>query len=775
MRETKGAPAGFHFTKDGKLKRGDADQDGKGGPMLRADPLDKQRSKVPPVSEAKKTLTFKQLKHALASAKAQAKPKSQVSLKKAPFDIPKESVGEAMGHISAIQAMIAKEREEKKKREAKKESAGLDEKGPAIKQDNIKVIRTADKAHSAAMGRTPAGRKKPTKAPVVEAKVGPSHDEIMKAIGNTQSSAQGMAILQKKFKLTAAQARKHMDMFLKDDVQIDEMGAFMSSPLPTPMSMRKDPSMTRPLMLTKRMNTAAALIKKAGNTPKLPTNEAVDSKKFDVYKKHMKTHNLDEPTVRMAHDNPDHGESKRMMKNPKYSKGLELYKASMKEATHSDSGWQKPDTSQTAKPENRAKKLAKAGMKSFKNFKADSKPDMKKESVELDEAMSNNIMGHEGGYRQHKSAAKDARADGKKQAASSHERAAMSHEHAAKNLKDGKHEVALHHSKDAARHAMLAVKHGGEKTGSHEVHKDHSKAYTDFTGRKNESVELDEAKLSQQQRNRLDDLIFNVMITGNIEYDGKDNPTRHLKTIEKEFGPKVAKQVEAGMDIKNWGRDNHSSGFLDSLAYRKKSRISASGKMNKQDAVALGKRIMQDKSFGGLTKKVKLPEEAQIDEKTGVFGGDYTSKDHMMGMKNFMSIRDKKAKQRDAEHQAQDPKMAKMGYAKHMMDMDKAKSKAAKKGVNPSKTSRSDYETRNGMNPNRKLPEDAQIDEISMGKMAAYADKAVKSRNDAKARTHSADSNRRADAEKTLVKRRAGADNYNKKMWGYSNVAPTKK
>jgi hypothetical protein len=104
------------------------------------------------------------------------------------------------------------------------------------------------------------------------------------------------------------------------------------------------------------------------------------------------------------------------------------------------------------------------------------------------------------------------------------------------------------------------------------------------------------------------------MITGNIEYDGKDNPTRHLKTIEKEFGPKVAKQVEAGMDIKNWGRDNRSSG-MDSLALRKKSRISASGKMNKQDAVALGKRIMQDKSFGGLTKKVKLPEDTQIDEK----------------------------------------------------------------------------------------------------------------------------------------------------------------
>jgi hypothetical protein len=49
--ETKGAPKGFHFTKDGKLKRGDADQDGNGGPMLRSDPLDKQRNKIPAVSE----------------------------------------------------------------------------------------------------------------------------------------------------------------------------------------------------------------------------------------------------------------------------------------------------------------------------------------------------------------------------------------------------------------------------------------------------------------------------------------------------------------------------------------------------------------------------------------------------------------------------------------------------------------------------------------------------------------------------------------------------
>ena len=58
----------------------------------------------------------------------------------------------------------------------------------------------------------------------------------------------------------------------------------------------------------------------------------VDPKKWDIYKKHMKTHNLDEPTVRMAHNDPDHAESKRMMKNPKYKKALDLYKGSMKES-----------------------------------------------------------------------------------------------------------------------------------------------------------------------------------------------------------------------------------------------------------------------------------------------------------------------------------------------------------------------------------------------------------------------------------------------------------
>ena len=51
VKETKGAPKGYHFTRDGKLKKGDAGADGDGGAKLRSDPLDKQRSKIPPLPE----------------------------------------------------------------------------------------------------------------------------------------------------------------------------------------------------------------------------------------------------------------------------------------------------------------------------------------------------------------------------------------------------------------------------------------------------------------------------------------------------------------------------------------------------------------------------------------------------------------------------------------------------------------------------------------------------------------------------------------------------
>ena len=50
-KEVKSAPKGYHFTKSGQLKKGDADVDGDGGEKLRSDPLDKRRKKIPPLPE----------------------------------------------------------------------------------------------------------------------------------------------------------------------------------------------------------------------------------------------------------------------------------------------------------------------------------------------------------------------------------------------------------------------------------------------------------------------------------------------------------------------------------------------------------------------------------------------------------------------------------------------------------------------------------------------------------------------------------------------------
>ena len=126
---------------------------------------------------------------------------------------------------------------------------------------------------------------------------------------------------------------------------------------------------------------------------------------------------------------------------------------------------------------------------------------------------------------------------------------------------------------------------------------------------------IQEAKLSQSQRDKLDDLILNVHMTTHPEYDGDEGPTKYLNMIRKEFGDKVAKQVNDGIEKVHWGRDNRSGGN-DKLAWRKGgARITKSGKMNAQDVKALKNRIKQDKAWGGITKAVKLPEEVeQIDE-----------------------------------------------------------------------------------------------------------------------------------------------------------------
>ena len=124
-----------------------------------------------------------------------------------------------------------------------------------------------------------------------------------------------------------------------------------------------------------------------------------------------------------------------------------------------------------------------------------------------------------------------------------------------------------------------------------------------------------------------------------------------------------------------------------------------------------------DKVRAMMAKEKGMKESVDLDEavgtaakyagKSGFMGGKYTSSDRMMDMKNFSAIRDKRAAQRDAEHKKQDPKHAAAGYAKHMVDTDKAKKKAAARGVDASHLN---WKHTNGVKRG-KLPEEFELDE----------------------------------------------------------------
>ena len=152
-----------------------------------------------------------------------------------------------------------------------------------------------------------------------------------------------------------------------------------------------------------------------------------------------------------------------------------------------------------------------------------------------------------------------------------------------------------------------------------------------------EEVDLDEAKLSPEKQERLDSLISNVMMTTDPSYYGNDTPQKYLKAIEKEFGATIAKQVDDGSYKTHWGRDNQAHGHdkLESRQWSSKfkggPRVTAAGKMNKQDVSALKNRIKGDKRFGGLSKSVKLPEETELDEVSANTLGKYSIKAAQQG------------------------------------------------------------------------------------------------------------------------------------------------
>ena len=56
----------------------------------------------------------------------------------------------------------------------------------------------------------------------------------------------------------------------------------------------------------------------------------IDTKAMSAYMKYAKAKKVDNDSIRMAFDNPNHPESKRMMKNKNFATALKMYKASGK-------------------------------------------------------------------------------------------------------------------------------------------------------------------------------------------------------------------------------------------------------------------------------------------------------------------------------------------------------------------------------------------------------------------------------------------------------------
>lgn len=118
--------------------------------------------------------------------------------------------------------------------------------------------------------------------------------QIHKVLAKTKNSREGIAALKKAFRVNDTEAKKMLNQVMNEET-IDEISRSM-----TPMSKR--------------------------------FGKAVDPKKFDVYKKHVKQHKVDEPTVRFIDDNPNHNQSKRAMQDKHVAQAVKLYKDAHKES-----------------------------------------------------------------------------------------------------------------------------------------------------------------------------------------------------------------------------------------------------------------------------------------------------------------------------------------------------------------------------------------------------------------------------------------------------------
>lgn len=140
--ETKGAPKGYHFTRSGKLRKGDAGADGPGGAKLRSDPLDKQRSKIPPLPE----------KFANAAQQAAVMAK----LKKSGKYDGKEAYDEPQGQAKRMMSPLQKARMDKEKADRNRDGKLMKVKGKTKTEATMKSFSEISMGKMQAYGKAAA-------------------------------------------------------------------------------------------------------------------------------------------------------------------------------------------------------------------------------------------------------------------------------------------------------------------------------------------------------------------------------------------------------------------------------------------------------------------------------------------------------------------------------------------------------------------------------------------------------------------------------------------
>jgi len=283
------------------------------------------------------------------------------------FDDRKDKDIDNDGDIDSSDEYLHKRRQaiSKNMKEADLDEAPRRKGAPKMSGDFIKIQRAKDAAHNAAMGRTKTGRKKPVRtmtstqkslASMREELDENAWEEIPMMMNSLRSMSHNISGISRYLQSTQDPEEWFQNKLAGVAKEIQTLYSYATAEV---MAMGEEAELEEARQL-KNPKTEVMVVDNAGKTIVIDktkqkeylakgwmlaesVNEittpmrnrfgpAVDSKKFVAYKKHMKTHKLDEPTVRMIHQNPDDAESKRMIKNPKYKEAIKLYKASIRES-----------------------------------------------------------------------------------------------------------------------------------------------------------------------------------------------------------------------------------------------------------------------------------------------------------------------------------------------------------------------------------------------------------------------------------------------------------